>query len=461
MRGPLGNLKFKFALKVNLNIGGVFMLRTTPPEWYIPPERDEIKSAAEKVGIRNYSRDLAVDLSNVIAGGSYKTDTEVETEVRSSVLKQMKNQTNYSYIDDAVEKQVKYNSNVSSFIKQLETNGFESIPGNSPLEKAMAVIKLLSKSEGGQSGSSNSDDPELPIFSQSESRSESAANDISEAIESASEISDAEKELLQEDSSSDGKDSELSKLEIAEMAMTGLDKITEISRILDKSAKFQVRKTKKVFPDPQGRKTRNRPIKDLDEINKLLPVEWIYGTSSYNIHRFLTGEALVRERVTYEEKKQLLFVIVDCSGSMKHGERVSKAGGVIMNRLQAVNKGECELYFTFFDSRIYQTLHAFDKVSSKQCMDAVRKGNYSGGSTAIQNCIGYAITEINSILENRPELDRPELVVVTDGDDTVNKNELLKKLKDENVKLHAFLVAEKNQNLLDAAKASGGLGLTL
>jgi len=198
-----------------------------------------------------------------------------------------------------------------------------------------------------------------------------------------------------------------------------------------------------------------RPIKGFDELAKLSKQEWaLYQKSrAYFWYKVATRQSTVRERVSRTEKKQLLFVIVDCSGSMDSGERIAKACGIVMNRLKAVMAGEAELYFSFFDSALKKVYHAGTPEEAKALAEKVRTSNFSGGSTSIDSAMKQAQKKIEEIVAEGATY-RPELVVITDGDDKISS----KPADFAGTKVHAFVVEESNKALTDLAIKTGGVG---
>jgi uncharacterized protein with von Willebrand factor type A (vWA) domain len=219
---------------------------------------------------------------------------------------------------------------------------------------------------------------------------------------------------------------------------------------------MQVRKCKKQEADPNGEEVITRSINGFDELSKLSKSEWAsYQTSrSYFWYRVAGKQARVRERVITIEKKQLLFIMVDCSGSMDSGNRIAKACGILMNRLKAVIAGEAELYFSFFDTELVKVYSVKTPEEAKSLMETLRNKNFSGCLTNIDGCMKQAKAEIDKIIAEGATY-RPELVVVTDGDDTISST-----AKDfAGTKVHAFVVEKRNPKLVNLAKATGGVGI--
>lgn len=125
--------------------------------------------------------------------------------------------------------------------------------------------------------------------------------------------------------------------------------------------------------------------------------------------------------------------------------------------LKAVINGEAEVIFSFFDSRLKGEQKATTKEEAKTLMKEIKDDNFQGGSTKISSCIIKAIEKIQNHLESK-KVTKPELVVVTDGDDNTTS---LRKEDLKQVKLHSFIIGGSNPHLLKLAKSTGGVGIQL
>lgn len=450
----------------------MYSMRTKAPRTYLSPTREEMREAAKKCEVKKFSADLVEDFCNLAAGGEILPASEFRSAVECQAEEKLpspekgsdgklywkKGDGNWAEnrqdaIADRVGRGMKYQQSVCDFLRTVELDKF---PGDSPLEQAMNLLKLLSTQQGGQGG--GEDWETLPIFTDND-RPEDVSEKLNDLMDTVESLSDAEKELLEETDESSGAeengDDGLQKMKLAEDMAKGKDVWLKVSRQLDKLVRMKVAKSVKVFPDPAGDEVRTRAIAHLGEINRLVKSEWALPSVLRNF-RLVTRAAQVRERVEREEKKQLLYIIVDCSGSMKDGQRVAKAGGVLFNRLKAVVAGEAELYVRFFDSRLHKEHYASNAVEAKALMKVITEGNFSGGSTNISGCAREAQKRIEEIVATTKTA-RPELVIVTDGDDSINLT--LEELK--GTKLHAFVVEHGNKALTGLAIKSGGVGIDL
>lgn len=440
-----------------------------PPAHYITPTREEMREVAQKVGLSKFSPDLAADLANLCAGGKVLPPSSYKEQVKKIVEEKLpapdKNgkwqvkdgSTNSKAVKlaEEVEKAVHYHQNVCDFLQTVE---MENLPGSSPLEQAMNCLKLLSKMSG---GSGEGGGESLPIFAE---KAEEAGQKVNQILDQVESLTEDEKELLDPDSDEgsgvekgSAEDAQ-QKMSLAEDMLSGKEVMLQISRNLDKLTRMQVRKSKKQEADPAGDEIRKRPICHLGELNKIEKSYWgiRQQSKSYFDYLAVTGNIPVRERVTTIEKKQLLYIIIDCSGSMGSGQRIFKAGGILMNRLKAVIAGEAELYVRLFDTSLRPEYHAGTSTEAKELIKHFTEKNYSGGSTDISGCARAAQKRIEEIVSNGSTY-KPELVIITDGDDSIN----LKAAKDfPGTKMHAFVVETNNTALCDVAKATGGVGIS-
>lgn len=232
----------------------------------------------------------------------------------------------------------------------------------------------------------------------------------------------------------------------------------KVSKKLAQFDKFSVRPGRKVEPDREGDEIRYRNIRSGNELSRAVKKFWGLPPACQDM-QLETKAVLVKERVRREDKKPLLYVMLDISGSMKDGERRSKAFAVVVNRLTAVARGDGELVIRLFDERLRGRIDAVDAVTAKSAWGLVKSLSFSGSGTAIEACMRQALKDIDKIVKENPNKflgTRHDLVVVTDGLDevTMNLDEL------EGIKLHAFICDGKNDNLVRLAEKTGGVGVS-
>lgn len=466
----------------------MFTFRTSPSATYLTPTAEEMRAVAKAVGLGKYSRDVAADLAHIASGGTINPPSTYANDVRNKVEVELpapdsngnwhlvetrsnaktadgKNQLvkgqkiwtekRQTAIDIQMISAMKYHQNVCDFLHTVEMDG---VPGSSPLEQAMNLLKLLSKKQGGAGGGEGGE--QLPIFTDTDN-AEKSASELNKLLDTVESLTDDEKQLLDPEWESSETGDEPGEhdnrsMSLAEDMLAGKEEMLKISRNLDKLTRMQVRRQRKVEADPSGDDVRKRPIAHMGELSKIGSSDWALrqASPSYFLYKAATEQLLVRERVVTIERKQLLYIIIDCSGSMGSGNRIYKAGGVLMNRLKAVIEGEAELYVRLFDTSLKQEYHAGTPAEAKELIKHFTEKNYSGGSTDISGCARAAQKRIEEIVSAGATY-RPELVVITDGDDTIN----LTTKEFAGTKMHAFVVETSNDALCKVAQATGGVGI--
>jgi len=462
--------------------------RTAPPRHYLAPTREEMRAAAEEVGLKRFSPALLADLANIRAGGEIEPPSAWRSAVERQVAENLRpdkdgsirlpdGSSTKSY-GDAVsahtEAAVEYHSRVADFIRTVEWDG---VPGSTPLEQAANLLKLLAAKKGGQpagggggqgsgppvfgedAGAAEGGEP-LPIFK--ESAGEEVARELNKVLEEVENLDNEDKELLTDEesknSSAGSGSGSLSAMQIAEDFLSDSAKreMVRISRQLDQLSRMKVQRESKFRVDPEGDNVRNRPIRNLGELAKVPKPSWAKYQKSRTLfwYEALSGQLPVRERGIRVERKQLLYLIIDCSGSMTEDQRVAKACGVLMNRLKAVLKGDAVLYWRLFDTRLHREHFVSTPEEAKAAMKDLAAGNLSGGGTAIDSCAREALARIEEIVKEGTT-HRPELVVVTDGCDTVSVEPRDLGL----TRIHGFVVGGQNPALTDLAIKSGGVGI--
>lgn len=450
--------------------------RTCPPPHYLAPTREEMREMTENVGLKRFSPSLLSDLANIRAGGeiyppSHWRDT-VERQTEEAVGFKATpggggkgawwKKADGNWIEDRkvavqshVDRITKYHSAVCDFVRTVEWDG---VPGNTPLEQATRLLKLLAAKAGEPGG----DGETLPIFQ--EQAGDSVARELAEVLDEVEDLDKEDRELLDPDdkqnqSAGSGSGSKLQAMRIAEELLHDAAKreMVRIARSLEDLSRMRVARQVKFEPDPEGDDVRSRPIKNLGELTRVAKPAWAKYQRSRTLfwYEAISGQLPVRERGIRRERKQLLYLIIDCSGSMKEGLKIAKACGVLMNRLKAVMRGDAVLYWRLFDTKLYAEHFVSTAAEAKAAMDELRRGNFSGGGTKIDSCARESLARIEEIMAGG-ETHRPELVVVTDGCDTVR----LQASDIHPTRLHAFVVSGGNPDLINLAVKSGGVGIT-
>lgn len=466
-----------------------FTFRTSPPATYIPPSREEMGAAAKAIGLAGFAPDLVADICNLGTGGAVNPPSRYRDAVwareeqklpapdhrgewTASVLRDGQKVTfrtsdRAEAVGARAGEAMRYHQNVCDFLQAIDLGKF---PGSSPLEQAMACLKLLSKQKGGEASGDEGGEP-LPIFTENSSP-EGVAKSLHEAMDMAESLSEEELDLVdpdgenhevekipEGDGSPEGGSKGLKALKIAEDLAPGSDKrvMLDISRKLDQFTKLQARRQVRQEQDPAGEEIRQRPIRHLGELHRVAPSAWATRQENpgYFLYQAVSGQLPVRERVTRVERKQAIFILIDGSGSMR-GRKHWKATGVVMNRLKAVISGDAEVFVSVFDTTMGRVEHASTPEEARELVKKFAKGNFTGGGTDIAGAVRAAHVFIEKVIAEGAALYRPEVIVLTDEDSSITG---LKRSEIPGTTVHGFAMEVANPSLVAFARSTGGVGV--
>ena len=442
--------------------------RTKPREDYIEPNVREITDKAEELELKNFSVPFVRDIANIASGGSYYDYDRILREVSNEVRVRPDNDGDYkdsdgnyimtdddNYVKDynkarvmAASKKAQYHQNINNFIQELDLDG---VPGTTPLTKAVNMVNILAKADS-SNDNSEQDGQSMPIFQ--EKNGEQLAKDLNKIFEDIKNLDNPEKMLMEKDTDAkaENEQNDFSTMELASDMVKGKSIWLKISRKLESLVSLRTFAYRKTVADIEGKSVRSRPIENPNEINKLTSAEWS-NPEYLRMFRIASRQAQIRERVSIIEKKQLLYMLIDSSGSMS-GDRIHIAGGVLMNRLKAVVKGEAEVFIRFFDGEVYEEHHASNAEEAQKLMEFFEKKNFSGGSTRIAKALRTARDTIKDKMSKDEVYVLPEIVIVTDGEDD------LRELKARDFKptvVHSIIIENDSKELADFSRATGGI----
>ncbi|MXQ52839.1 hypothetical protein GSM42_03650 [Shimazuella sp. KC615] len=252
----------------------------------------------------------------------------------------------------------------------------------------------------------------------------------------------------------DGEDNQTQMaMEIAASQGIDLKKMLEIARQLDETDAFQSPQGE-LTPDPNGEDIRVRSIKEMSELPRISQQSWGLPDSLL-MYKAFTGDLDVRDPVTRHDKKQLLYMLVDGTGSME-GDPVSRAVGVAINALERVIKGEAEVYLRFFDGELReQEYHADTPEAARELLQVVTDPeNYQGSWTRFIEPLRTASERVNDLVREG-KFRFPEIVMVTDGAAQIPDVTDLNGTKLNAVQVGPRLV----EGLAKLAEASGGVNI--
>lgn len=427
----------------------VSLSRVKPPPHYEPPSDATIREAAQARGLRAYSPSFIRDLCSYWEGGRFVPEDELEQAAFRAYLAALQPDRRGKYplpggsltrdkqvaVEAWTERRLRYEQDVRLFIESLDPPP----PGTSNLEHAVHILAVLQDLELVE----GVDGEPLPVFSRQSPQE--VAEELRDYFD--------DLEVIEEDPILEALLGDLPRFRRKASEVDAVF-LHRIARKLDEYAAFRTRVLPHLVPDREGDEVRRRRLRKYGELPRAGKRLWAQPRR-YRNYLLARKQVLVRERVRRDARKQLVGVLVDCSGSMDRGSRIHLALGVLLNRLEAAARGQAEVWFQFFDDRLRGPLrHAHDLPSARECLEIASENNYNGGDTAIQACT-IRFAELLAEKDGR----RPEIIVVTDGDDRVDSEALAARVRELGFTLHAFIVERSNADLAQAARATGGLAL--
>lgn len=470
-------------------------MQITVAPGYLPPSDQTIQAAASQAELKLKVPDFVRDVCNISAGGSFLSqeeinnriqdewdNTKVRKEFAGKKCKFVRSDNNRSY-DNFMAAQRAFFSDKEKLARKVQEtiNSMESmdVPGNTPLEQSVNLINLLLKQKYGSADASsmNSDDVLNDLLERDN------VKQAKQNIQDASNLSQAEEDLLDQIAELKNKNNDKKEAGvgyggkgIADCSLTGptakskrvlrnamfladsqLSEVIRISRKMKAFSKLKTSKIQEFTPDVEGNQVRNRVMNNYGELARIKSEQYAQKISMPKIfnYRTVTNQYMIRERGKFLEKKQLLYVLVDCSGSMSDGDssRINMAAGILVNRLMAVAKGDATVYWRFFDTVAHECTFVDNKEKAQQSISKIlEQGNYSGGGTDFDVALNSAVEHIESLRES-VQFAKPEIFMVTDGGCSCHvKRDGLK-----GIKLHAGIVShEYSRDLHNLVGATGG-----
>ena len=465
--------------------------RTNAPSNYIQPSEHAIREAAEAVGLNTYSPQLIADMSNIAAGGSLIPSAEWREELKQSVKRPSgDSNSGYKYKrygedrehtatiskdyahEINVDRMVKANEKVCEFIRGID---FSKIDADSPLNKAVYALKSIYQSDATE-GEDDFDGETLPVFNKK--RADKAADKVNNIFDTIDTLDDTEIQLLSDDDEYEGGSGRGSesraKVSLINEMSEGADVWVNTARNLENLTRFRVNKGNHFVPDNEGDDVTKRQIAGLHELHKIPHIEYALP-KVYRIYKAATRQTAIRQRVFREDDAQLLYVLIDCSASMHYAKidpkkkltyknstkgrtAINAAGGILFNRLKSVVKGEAQMYFRFFDIDLFEEHKATTPQEARECIKLFKEEKYDGDGTRIEKCLMLAVDRINELLQNNTLSDRPELCIITDGEDNVRNLKPIDFTK-HGLRLHSFMVGNSNKQLAQLSRDTGGVGV--
>lgn len=425
------------------------MRYTQTPRWLLEPRQSAISRAARREGLPNLDQDdidfvhdlLSKEVGEQVAPFDSNAWREWANSKATQTLKD-RNCRPGSYYYDEDQKAL---SDSYLHLKQSEhqvigQSRLTDIPGKNALQKAVRILKLVKLMKQAQSMPYINMPGMILTASTTIAENSEMLLQLLTLLTAGDEASDETAQL--------GMEIAVQKIDMAEML--------RIARQLDEISDLAAPKAKPTS-DPNGEDVQLRDILEIGELPRT-GHQALALPHRLRTYRAVAGGLAVREPITRKDKKQLLYILLDSSGSMndESGKRIGRAVGVVLNRLQAVAKGEAELYLRFFDTELgAKEYHANSAESARKLMRIITNSSaYSGGGTNFVGPLTTAYRRINQLVASGTLRD-PEVMMITDGEAYSPTKEQLAGLK-----LHVVQVGDEVvHKLAKLARATGGVNI--
>lgn len=395
---------------------------TSSGRGYIEPFIDEMDAMAKHYGFKAYPVVLIKDMANIASGGKIIKNTTlgITTQQHSRLVSDLSNIDMGKNHSDILTAEESYCQNIQA----LASLPWNTIPGQTPLAKAFVVLSLLCKSgfdptQGNCPGGIRMMGDRIKQYNDMQSTDQKMQDALQSGKEAGHE-NDPNKTFIE-----------------------AIDFLTKnhhwvwerVSRQLELAKTFNARRSISFKADSSGDEVKYRGIEDINEIQAIAPFEWTPGMFDDDLLllKLVQGDCDIRERGHRLQNKQLMYIVVDASGSMMSNMDsrdnpmtcpARKASGIIYNRLKSVVEGDAALFVRFFSVGFVGDLHKiFDEADALKYLKRFSdgKGNlgsYNGGGTDIPRALKDGLTEIKQLMDGYKEKGfvRPELVLVTDGE---------------------------------------------
>ena len=186
--------------------------------------------------------------------------------------------------------------------------------------------------------------------------------------------------------------------------------------------------------DREGDDIMKRKSKGLRDISKVPKSQFGVNDLSVIAQKTVSGQFQISDRSSEKAKKQLIYLLVDISGSMaaectvepfQKYQRMVVAKNICLNFAKRVLDSNTEVYYQCFTSRLHDRHFANDLESFTKLKDIIFTTNANGG-----NRIAMAVNEVEDFITNKYNVKEgfdsnisklyPEILLLTDGGENLS-----------------------------------------
>lgn len=196
-----------------------------------------------------------------------------------------------------------------------------------------------------------------------------------------------------------------------------------IARRLDTSLRFQPEQEGELAaaPTPADR-LDVRPLRSLSELARILPSQNLLPDELFWA-KAAAGELLMGEFQEPSPRRQVLYVLMDTSGSMGDPVRgqpntsqwkIRLASGIALAYLLLALRRGNQYVLRPFDMMPHRSISARTKEEAAAAMAQLLSASFSGGGTDISHAVGVAMDDIEDIRTRDPKRLWSDILLITD-----------------------------------------------
>lgn len=251
---------------------------------------------------------------------------------------------------------------------------------------------------------------------------------------------------------------------IADSIKRGDFKILDVARKFDATEQYSREEEVKDVDYPE-KDWRISSMKNLSDFPNILPYQFLYPNEIFD-KMLIDKDLKVKQYQSRRKKKQVLYILIDVSGSMS-GARQLVATSIAVAYLKKAISEKSIYFFRHFDDRPFDLHKVTTEIEATKEIKWLLKNPKSGGGTCINNALTKAIEDINNpelfkqsqeeielndrtTLDDKQLYERADILIITDGEDNVSVT--AKTLEEKKVVLHTFLIEGENSSLAQISK---------
>jgi uncharacterized protein with von Willebrand factor type A (vWA) domain len=251
---------------------------------------------------------------------------------------------------------------------------------------------------------------------------------------------------------------------IAQCIKNGNFKVLDVARKFDVTEQY-VREEEVKDVDYPEKDWRIASMKNLSDFPAILPYQFLYPNEIFD-KMLIDKDLKVKQYQSRRKKKQILYLLIDVSGSMS-GARQVVATAIAVAYIKKAISEKSIYFFRYFDDKPFDLHKVTNEPEALKEISYLMGNPHSGGGTNITRALETAIQDINDPklfkqieedagMGEREGFDeeilyeRADILIITDGEDQVNVS--ARTLEEKKVVLHSFLLEGDNETLTAISK---------